>query len=241
MPVHFSLHGPDLWYATRATGLVAFLLLTVCVVLGLMTVVRYSAPKLPRFVTVGLHRNTSLLAVVFLALHVLTTVVDTYTSIALSSAFIPFSSDYRTFWLGLGTVASDLLIALIVTSLVRLRLGFRSWRMIHWLAYVCWPIALVHALGTGTDPATPWMSAIAVLCVVCVVCAIGWRLANGWPARRGLRLGVAAATAAAVLAVGAWAWSGPLAPHWSQRALGASSAHTALGPRAPGRYTSAGQ
>jgi predicted ferric reductase len=227
MPVHVSFQGPGLWYATRATGLVAFLLLTLCVVLGLVTVVRFTTAKLPRFVTVGLHRNTSLLAVVFLALHVLTTVVDSYTSIALSAAFIPFSSHYRTFWLGLGAVASDLLLALIVTSLVRLRLGFRSWRMIHWLAYVCWPVALVHALGTGTDPATPWMSAMAVLCVACVVCAIGWRLANGWPARRGLRLGVAAATVAAVLALAAWAWSGPLAPHWSQRALGARSADLA--------------
>lgn len=221
MPFHFSLQGPGLWYATRATGLVAFLLLTFCVVLGLVTVVRFSTPKLPRFVTVGLHRNTSLLAVVFLVLHVLTTVADSYTAIPLSAAFIPFSSNYRTFWLGLGAVASNLLLALIVTSLVRLRLGFRTWRLIHWLAYVSWPVALLHALGTGTDPATSWMTAVTVLCAGSVVCAIGWRLANGWPERKGLRLGVAAATVAAVLAIGAWAYSGPLAPHWSQRAVGA--------------------
>lgn len=203
--------------------LVAFLLLTLCVVLGLVTVVRYSTRKLPRFVTVGLHRNASLLAVVFLALHVVTTVVDTYTAIPLTAAFIPFSANYRTFWLGLGAVGSDLLLALTVTSLLRLRLGFRTWRVIHWLAYVCWPVALVHALGTGTDPASPWMSAMTALCVASVICAIGWRLANGWPARKGLRVGVAVATAAAVLAIGAWAWSGPLAPHWSQRAAGDAS------------------
>jgi predicted ferric reductase len=224
MPTHFSFQGPGLWYATRATGLVAFMLLTVSVALGVVTVVRYSSARLPRFVTLGLHRNTSLLAVVFLALHVLTTVVDSYTSIALSAAFVPFSSGYRTVWLGLGAVASDLFLALIVTSLVRLRLGYRSWRAVHWLAYVSWPVALVHALGTGTDPATPWMSALAVLCVACVLVAIGWRLAAGWPQRRGLRVGVALATAAAVLAVWAWAFSGPLAPHWSQRALGRPAA-----------------
>lgn len=184
MPVSFSLQGPGLWYATRATGLVAFLLLTMCVVLGVVTSVRYSSARLPRFVTVGLHRNASLLAVVFLALHVLTTVVDSYTSIPLRAAFIPFSVDYHRFWLGLGAVASDLLIALIVTSLVRLRLGYRSWRAIHWLAYGCWPIALVHALGTGTDAATPWMSLMTVLCVGGVVGAIGWRLVAGWRGAR---------------------------------------------------------
>jgi methionine sulfoxide reductase heme-binding subunit len=232
MPVHFSFQGPGLWYATRATGLVAFLLLTLCVALGLVTAVRYTAPKLPRFVTVGLHRNTSLLAVVFLALHVLTTVADSYTPIALSAAFVPFSANYRTFWLGLGAVASDLLIALIATSLVRLRLGYRTWRAVHWLAYACWPVALVHALGTGTDPASAWMSLITVLCVTCVVCAIGWRIAAGWPARKGVRLGAAAATVAVVLALGAWALSGPLAPHWSQRAVGA---RTASGLRSAGR------
>lgn len=226
MPFSFSLQGPGLWYATRATGLVAFLLLTVCAVLGVVTTVRYSSIRLPRFVTLGLHRNSSLLAVVFLTLHVLTTVVDTYTSIPLSAAFVPFNTDYRRFWLGLGAVASDLLIALILTSLVRLRLGYRSWRAVHWLAYACWPIALVHALGTGTDSATPWMSWMAVLCVTSVVGAVGWRLAAGWPVRRGLRVAVAVATAACVLAIGMWAVSGPLAPHWSQRALGGAAARS---------------
>jgi methionine sulfoxide reductase heme-binding subunit len=231
MPVSFSFNGPGLWYATRATGLVAFLLLTLCVVLGVLTAVRFTRPRLPRFVTLGLHRNASLLAVVFLFLHVLTTVVDTYTSISVQAAFIPFSSNYRTFWLGMGAVASDLLLALIVTSLVRLHLGYRSWRAIHWLAYVSWPVALVHALGTGTDPATPWMSALTLLCVTSVVGAVGWRLATGWPHRKSLRLGMAAVTIAAVLSVWAWAASGPLAPHWSQRALGQPSQTSGPGER----------
>ena len=235
MPFSFSFQGPGLWYATRATGLVAFLLLTVCVVLGAVTTVRYSSARLPRFVTLGLHRNTSLLAVVFLTLHVLTTVVDTYTSIPLSAAFVPFGTDYRRLWLGLGAVASDLLVALILTSLVRSRLGYGAWRAIHWLAYACWPIALMHALGTGTDPATPWMSVMTVLCIAGVVGAIGWRLVAGWPVRRGVRLAVAAATAAAVLAIGTWAVSGPLAPHWSQRALGEAGGGTGAPAAARGQ------
>ena len=114
MTVSFS--GPGLWYATRATGLVSLLLLTASVLLGVLTAGRFATPRWPRFLTVGLHRNVSLLAVVFLILHVGTTVLDSYTSIQLSAAFIPFISGYKRVWVGLGAVALDLLIALIVPA-----------------------------------------------------------------------------------------------------------------------------
>ena len=140
--MNLSFSGPGLWYATRATGLVTLLLLTADVVLGILTAARFAGPAWPRFLTIGLHRNISLVAVVFLALHVGTTVVDTYTSISLTDAFVPFLSSYKQFWLGLGAVAGDLLIALIVTSLLRQRLGHRAWRAVHWCGYVCWPVAL---------------------------------------------------------------------------------------------------
>ncbi|MEV7978443.1 ferric reductase-like transmembrane domain-containing protein [Streptomyces sp. NPDC086519] len=219
LPFEVSFDGPGLWYATRATGLVALLLLTLCVTLGVLTTVRFTSPKWPRFVTVGLHSNTSLLTTVFLALHILTTVADSYTDIRLSDAFLPFAANYRPVWLGLGTVASDLLIALIVTSLVRVRMGHRSWRAIHWLAYVSWPVAMVHAFGTGTDPSTVWVSALALVCLGTVLAASAWRLLTGWPDRKGLRLAAATSVAAVVLAGWGWASSGPLAPGWSKRAL----------------------
>jgi sulfoxide reductase heme-binding subunit YedZ len=73
---------------------------------------------------------------------------------------IPFSAGYRPFWVGLGAISFDLLLALIITSVFRRRFGYRTWRTVHWAAYACWPIAFVHALGTGTDPGTGWMTAI---------------------------------------------------------------------------------
>jgi predicted ferric reductase len=172
----FSLNGPELWYLTRATGIVSLLLLTFSVFLGVLTVSRRSTRKMPRFVTLGLHRNVSLLIVVFLVLHVGTTVVDSYTSINLLDAFVPFLSDYRTVWLGLGAVASDLLIALIVTSLLRERIGYRLWKLIHWLSYASWPVALVHAWQTGTDPAADWGKYLGYACVAAVGYAALWRL-----------------------------------------------------------------
>ena len=171
-----NLHGPGLWYATRATGLVTLLLLTASVLLGILTAGRFSTRRWPRFLSQGLHRNISLLVLVFLALHVGTTVVDTYTSIPLTAAFIPFTSSYKTAWLSLGAVALDLLLALVATSLLRPRIGHRAWRRVHWLAYACWPVAVAHGLGTGTDRNATWVFALTVACAVCVVAAGTWRL-----------------------------------------------------------------
>ena len=171
-----ALNGPGLWYATRATGLVTLLLLTASVLLGVMTAGRFSREGWPRFLTVGLHRNITLLVLVFLALHIATTVVDTYTSIPAAAAFVPFASSYKAPWLGLGAVAVDLLIAVVLTSLLRGRLGFRAWRRLHWLAYACWPVALAHGLGTGTDRKTLWVFAAAVGCAAVVAVAATWRV-----------------------------------------------------------------
>ena len=176
MPI--DLHGPGMWYATRAAGLVTLLLLTAIVLLGVMTAGRFTSDRWPRFLTAGLHRNISLLVLVFLALHVATTVLDTFVSIPVVAAFVPFGSSYKTFWLGLGTIALDLLLALVATSLLRNRLGQRSWRRVHWLAYACWPIGLAHGLGAGTDRATTWVFALTVACAAAVAGAATWRLVS---------------------------------------------------------------
>jgi len=174
-----SLHGPGLWYATRAAGLVVMLLLTASLLLGLLTAGRFSSPAWPRFLTQGLHRNISLLALVFLTVHVGTTVIDTYTSISLTAAFVPFTSSYHRFWLGLGAIAADLLLALLATSLARHRLGHRAWRLTHWLGYACWPVAIAHGVGIGTDRHSTWVLGLTICCAVLVVAAGAWRLHNG--------------------------------------------------------------
>ena len=171
-----DFHGPGLWYATRATGLVTLLLLTASVLLGILTAGRFARGNWPRFLSQGLHRNISLLVLAFLALHVGTTVIDTYTSIPLAAAFIPFASAYKTAWLSLGAVALDLLLALVATSLVRKRLGHRAWRRVHWLAYACWPVAVAHGLGIGTDRSTTWVIALSAACVLAVLATAAWRL-----------------------------------------------------------------
>jgi methionine sulfoxide reductase heme-binding subunit len=206
-----------LWYATRATGLVALVLLTASMALGLLSSVRFQRPAWPRFVTLGLHRNLALLALGFTVVHVLTTVLDSFVSIPLQDAFIPFISSYRPIWVGLGAIALDLMLALIITSLLRTRMGLRSWRIVHWTAYLCWPVAVLHGLGTGTDTPVRWVLILTAGCVLAVAGLTVWRLTLVWPSRP------VASTAGVVLVVmtliagGAWLRAGPLAPHWSAR------------------------
>src|SRR5262245_61067538 len=208
--------GSPLWFATRATGVVALLLLTVTVILGVAVTARFASPGLPRLVTSGVLRTLSLLVLCFVAVHVVTTVLDSYTRIGLATAVIPFSSDYRTLWLGLGTVAADGLLAVTVTSLLRDRLSYRAWRAVHWLGYACWPVALWHGLGTGTDSRLPWLLAIDALCVAGVAAAICWRLSLTQPGSG--RSAAIAATVTVPIATAAFVLIGPLQPGWARRA-----------------------
>jgi len=167
-----------LWFATRGAGIVSLLLLTAVVGLGVLTAVRFQRPAWPRFLTAGLHRNLALLSVAFLGVHIASAVLDPFASLGLVAAAIPFASSYRPLWVGLGVIALDLFLALVLSSLLRARLGARAWRAIHWLAYACWPLALLHGVGAGSDATAPWMLALDVGCIALVAGAVAWRLAG---------------------------------------------------------------
>ncbi|MBV9040728.1 MAG: ferric reductase-like transmembrane domain-containing protein [Acidimicrobiia bacterium] len=161
-----------MWYLTRGSGIVSLVLLTASVVLGVSTAARWASAKWPRFITEGLHKNISLLSIVFLAVHIATAVLDGYVHIRWIDAVVPFTSTYRPFWLGLGALAFDMLLAVIVTSLLRVRIGHRIWRAVHWLAYGCWPIAVLHGLGAGSDNGQQWMLFIDLAAVAVVATAV---------------------------------------------------------------------
>jgi sulfoxide reductase heme-binding subunit YedZ len=165
-----------LWYASRATGVVALLLLTGVMVLGMLVNRQGRLPGLPKFAVTGLHRNLSLLAVIFVAIHVLTAVADGYVDIPLTSAVIPFTSPYERLWLGLGAVSLDLALAVIVTSLLRRHLSRRAWRVVHLLSYLCWPVAWAHSFWASDDLQQGVLFVLALLCAVAVAVALIWRL-----------------------------------------------------------------
>jgi len=164
------------WYVSRATGVVALLLLTAVMLIGILINRQGRLPGLPRFAVTNLHRNLSLMAVVFIVIHVVTAVLDGYVSIPLISGVIPFTSHYEGFWLGLGAVSFDLMLALIVTSLVRGRMSQRLWKAVHWLAYASWPVAFAHSIGSSSDLQGGLLLGLAVLCAAALAAALVWRL-----------------------------------------------------------------
>jgi DMSO/TMAO reductase YedYZ heme-binding membrane subunit len=206
------------WYLTRGMGVGALILLTASVALGVVTSIRWRSDRWPRFITAGLHRNLTLLAIAFVAVHVLATVADGYTPIGVQDAVIPFISPYRPIWLGLGAIAFDLLLALVATSLFREKIGYRMWRYVHWLAYLSWPVALMHALGTGTDARLGWMRWTGVACVTVVAFAVISRAALTPDAPRPLRGGAVLTALVVPLALLVWYQSGPAKHGWARRA-----------------------
>ncbi len=164
------------WYVTRASGIVALVLLTLTMVLGLTTTARARARNWPGFAHQELHRRISMMSIVFLAIHILTSILDTYVHIGWAAILVPFTSSYSRFWVGMGTVAVDLMAAVFVSSLQRPRMKPGTWRGIHWLAYGCWPVALAHTFGLGTDSGEPWVIALGVACILAVGGALLWRV-----------------------------------------------------------------
>ena len=218
MSVFASIAEPKaLWYATRGTGVVSLVLLTAILCLGIAGVRRFRTERWPRFLIVGLHRNLTLVALVFLALHIVTTVLDGYTPIGFKDAVIPFVSPYRPIWLGLGAVAFDLLLAITITSLLRASIGYRIWRALHWAAYATWPVALVHALGTGSDARVGWMQVLGVVLAGTVAAAVVVRLADG-PQWSGARSAGAVALLLIPIGIALWYSTGPGRPGWAARA-----------------------
>jgi predicted ferric reductase len=168
-----------LWYTTRGAGAVSLVLLSAVVVLGILSSQRFEARGWPRFLTTSLHRNLALTAVVFLALHIMTAVFDPFTHLGWLAAVVPFSSYYRTFWLGLGTISAELFAAIVVTSLARRIIGHRAWRAVHWLVYGSWPVGVLHSFGTGTDAWSAWLLGVTLGCVAAVGFATSYRLLAG--------------------------------------------------------------
>jgi methionine sulfoxide reductase heme-binding subunit len=183
-----------LWYASRATGVIALVLLTAVLVLGIVVSRPGRLPGLPRYAATSLHRSVSLLAVAFVAVHIATAIADPFVTIGVAASVVPFISPYEPFWLGLGAVSVDLMLALIATSLLRARIGRRTWRAVHWLAYLSWPVAFAHSIGSGPDLRHGWLLDLGLACAAAVAAALAWRV------RRALREATPAERPALILA-----------------------------------------
>jgi sulfoxide reductase heme-binding subunit YedZ len=175
-----------IWYLNRATGIVSLVLMTLTLVLGVVVQRQRRLPGLPRFGVVTLHRNVSLLSALLLVVHIGSAVVDSYVSIDWPAVLLPFTSGWRPFAVGLGTLALDLLVLIVATSLLRGRIPVRLWRGIHWTSYALWPLAFVHGLTAGTDLGSGWALAVALCCAAAAggAAVVAWTGRSSRPADR---------------------------------------------------------
>ena len=148
--------SPIDWYAARAAGLTAYLLLSGVVLLGLTMAAKKPLARWPRFSLEDVHRFGGLLVGSFVTIHVVTVAVDSWLPFSLPSLVVPFISRYRPIWVGLGISAAELLVALAVTNHYRRRLPYTFWRRAHYLNFAVWSAATIHGLGSGTDRSAPW-------------------------------------------------------------------------------------
>lgn len=217
--VTLASSGPSpLWYATRAAGTASLVLLTATVGLGVAAAGRYAPQRIGRFEVSALHRNLSVVTLVFLALHIVTAEADTFTHIGWPATVLPFASSYRPLWVGLGAVSLDLLLAVLITSAVRQKIGQRLWKAVHWAAYASWPFALFHAAGTGTDTRLAPQLALYAVCLAAVLGAVWWRLARAGQDARRIRWWVLPTAALVTVLFAVFLAVGPLRPGWSHRA-----------------------
>jgi methionine sulfoxide reductase heme-binding subunit len=165
-----------LWFLSRGSGLVLLLLFSVVIVLGVANRLGSAPYRWPRFSVAELHRTLSLFGVALLVLHVATAILDPYVTIGWAATVLPFTSPYRTAAIGFGTLAVDLAGAVLITSLIRTRLGVRAWKAVHWLAYVAWPVAFVHSLTAGNDLRIWWVALVELASAAMVATAVIVRL-----------------------------------------------------------------
>jgi DMSO/TMAO reductase YedYZ heme-binding membrane subunit len=207
------------WYLTRGTGAAALVLLTLSIVLGILGTQRWTpSARWPRFTVDMLHRSVSLLVLDLIVIHVITTVLDGFAPISLIDAVVPLHSAYRPLWLGFGALSFDLMLAVAATSLLRRRLGYRSWQAVHWLAYASWPVAVLHGLGSGSDTKQGWMLALTAACVVAVLTAILARIGNDAPEGGLLRPATFALAIFGSLGIAIFTVTEPLQTGWAKKA-----------------------
>lgn len=182
------MDGPFLWFLNRGTGFVLLALLTLTVVVGILATRGRAGGHVPRFLTQTLHRDLGLLTVVFLTVHVTSAVVDSYVDIRWWQALVPVGATYQPFWLGLGTLALDLVAVVVLTSLLRHRLPHRLWLVLHLTTYAAWAGSVVHGLGIGTDTGSAFATTVYLTCAgavgLAVLVRVGGLLVGRLRARR---------------------------------------------------------
>jgi methionine sulfoxide reductase heme-binding subunit len=205
--------NPAIWYAARASGVAAHVVLSVVVCLGLTLGGKAQNRRWPRFSVEDIHRFGGLLVGSLIGVHVLAIAADSFLPFSLTQLLVPFTSTYRPLWTGLGIAAAEILVALAITNHYRKRMPHRFWRKAHYLNFAVWGFASLHGLMAGTDRGATWLAILYGVSVASVVTLLVWRFSSS-----GRRTGRIAAAGAATVIVLPLLILGPLrhsAPLWN--------------------------
>ncbi len=232
------------WEVARVGGLIAYVLVTASVALGLLLSLSVRSARWPRFITAELHRFVTVLALVFLLVHGIAVLVDPFTGFTPAEVLVPFASHYRPLWVATGIVSGYLAIAVWASEYVRKRIGYGWWRRLHYLSFAAFLLGALHGLGTGSDSASWWGLALYAITLGMVAVLVAWRLVRAFgTGSRALSLAVVGAAMAALVIFTA---VGPAQAGWNEIAnnghgSGASAAwlaqHTAGDAGVPGAFT----
>jgi sulfoxide reductase heme-binding subunit YedZ len=175
--------SPWTWYLTRASGFALYVLVWLATVLGLGLTTTLLDRFGGRAVLFSVHAYATELAYGFLALHLLTLAADQAVPFGFADLVAPFASPWREPWTGLGVLAAELLVLIGASFAVRWLIGFRGWRLVHWLTFPLYGLGLAHGLGAGTDRSEGWAQGIYLITALCVVWLASYRVL-----RRGARV-----------------------------------------------------
>jgi methionine sulfoxide reductase heme-binding subunit len=171
--------NPAIWYAARASGVAAYVVLSIVVCLGLTLGGKAQSRRWPRFSVEDVHRFGGLLVGSLIGVHVLAIAADSFLPFSLTQLLVPFTSTYRPLWTGLGIAAAEILLALAITNHYRKRLPYSFWRKAHYLNFAVWGLASVHGLMSGTDRGAAWLAILYGLSVSAVLMLLVWRFSGG--------------------------------------------------------------
>jgi sulfoxide reductase heme-binding subunit YedZ len=202
--------NPALWYAARASGVAAYVVLSLVVSLGLSLGGKAQSRTWPRFSVEDIHRFGGLLVGSLVGVHVLAIAADSFLPFSLTQLLVPFTSSYRPIWTGLGIAAAEILVALAITNHYRRRLPYRFWRKAHYLNFAVWTLASLHGLFGGTDRGATWLAILYAASVSTVVTLLVWRFGGSFARSRRLAAGALTAVALPLLILGPLRHSAPL-------------------------------
>lgn len=211
-----------LWYTSRATGIIAMVLLGVVVTLGILTASKSTPLGLGKFIGPDLHRRLSISTLVFLVAHIISAILDPFVTVGIGASLIPFAAKYRPLWVGLGTTSFDLLLVIVATSVVRHRFNHGIWKKVHYLSWVVVTLVLFHALGTGSDAHIKLVEGIYVLFVLAMGGAGIYRAYQEYGLAKGQKIVAGASLFLVPIALLGWALNGPLKAGWAKSASGFS-------------------